>query len=178
MRFHEFEDFGGIESVSRANQAAAFDSMSRSVSSCRTRLRSRAISSRSLDVKPSLRAPASTSACLSQFRIVCCPTWNSAARSSDRRPERASSMILDRNSSGYARGRFLAMGGSFSAKRKVSTEPGQLHFETITSFSGRSLMPSNVKRFFRNRLGQQRASPVLYRGHCRRMTPSTTDISR
>jgi hypothetical protein len=38
MRFHEFEDFAGIESVSRANEAAAFGKMSRSISSCRMRL--------------------------------------------------------------------------------------------------------------------------------------------
>ncbi len=82
MRFHEFEDLGGIESVSRANQAAAFPRISRSILSCFTSLRSRASSEFSAEFKPSLRRPVSRSACLIQFRTVCPASLNSAASSS------------------------------------------------------------------------------------------------
>ncbi len=50
---HELEDLGGIESVSRANQAAAFARISRSNLSCLFSLRRRANSARSSLVKPS-----------------------------------------------------------------------------------------------------------------------------
>jgi len=40
IRFHELEPFSGTVTVSRANQAAAFDKMSRSSSSWRTLRRS------------------------------------------------------------------------------------------------------------------------------------------
>ena len=43
MRSYELVDPDGIESVSRANQAAAFDRISRSMRSCRTSRRSRAL---------------------------------------------------------------------------------------------------------------------------------------
>ena len=100
VRSHEFEDFDGIESVSRANHAAAFDKISRSVSSCRMRLRSRAFSSWSALVKPSLRRPASRSARLIQLRTVWRASLNSSASSSAPRPDRASSTILSRKSAG------------------------------------------------------------------------------
>ena len=53
VRTHEFEDFGGTASVSRANQAAAFDKISRSSRSCLFSLRSRANSAFSSLVRPS-----------------------------------------------------------------------------------------------------------------------------
>ena len=53
IRFHDLEPFSGTVTVSRANQAAAFDKMSRSSSSWRTLRRSRVSSSRSAVVKPS-----------------------------------------------------------------------------------------------------------------------------
>ncbi len=71
MRSHELETLGGIESVSRANQAAAFPKISRSIFSCLISLRRRESSSRSALVKPSARRPTSRSACLTQFRTVC-----------------------------------------------------------------------------------------------------------
>ena len=49
---HELEPLGGIASVSRANQAAAFDRISRSSLSCLTSRRRRTSSSRSALVKP------------------------------------------------------------------------------------------------------------------------------
>lgn len=55
VRTHEFEDFGGIVSVSRANQAAAFDKISRSSRSCLFSLRSRANSAFSSLVRPACR---------------------------------------------------------------------------------------------------------------------------
>ncbi len=53
VRTHEFEDFGGTASVSRANQAAAFDKISRSSRNCLFSLRSRASSTFSSWVRPS-----------------------------------------------------------------------------------------------------------------------------
>lgn len=51
-------------------------------------------------VRPSLRRPTSRSPCLSQLRTVCGASSNSDARSSGRRPERASSTTLCWNSDG------------------------------------------------------------------------------
>ena len=83
VRAHESEPFGGITSVSRANQAAAFERMSRSSLSCLTSRRRRLISSRSAVVTPSSRRPASRSACTTQFRIACAVGSNSFARLPD-----------------------------------------------------------------------------------------------
>ena len=54
IRLHEDEDFGGSASLSRANQAAAFFRMSRSISSSRTRFRNRVFSADSALVKDRL----------------------------------------------------------------------------------------------------------------------------
>jgi hypothetical protein len=56
---HELEPVGGITSVSRANQAAAFERISRSNLSWRFSRRRRLSSSRSAVVRPSSRRPAS-----------------------------------------------------------------------------------------------------------------------
>ena len=77
VRSHEFENFGGIESVSRANQAAAFERISRSIPSCRTRFWSRETSSCPAEIKPSDRRPLSRSSCLHQFEIVWRESWSS-----------------------------------------------------------------------------------------------------
>jgi hypothetical protein len=61
----------GIESVSRANQAAAFLSISRSSRRTLFSLRSRRSSSRSSVVSPSSRLPSSRSACFAQLRMAC-----------------------------------------------------------------------------------------------------------
>src|SRR5690606_39242876 len=87
MRSHEFEDPDGIEPVSRANQAAAFDKISRSVFSCFTSRRSRPSSSRSAVVRPSARRPSSRSAWRTQLRIAWLDGSNSFASSSGDRPE-------------------------------------------------------------------------------------------
>ena len=79
---HEPEPFGGIVFVCRANQAAAFDRISRSSRSCRFSRRSRLSSSRSAVVSPSLRWPALRSACATQLRIDCAVGSNSCANSS------------------------------------------------------------------------------------------------
>ena len=68
---HELEPFGGITSVSRANQAAAFERISRSNLSWRISRRRRLSSSRSAVVRPSARRPSSRSACATQLRIAC-----------------------------------------------------------------------------------------------------------
>src|SRR5512143_2496859 len=97
---HELEDLGGIESVSRANQAAAFARISRSSFSCLFSLRRRTNSARSSLVKPSWRWPRSRSSCLIQFRMHCAVGSNSFANSSALRPARASSRICWRYSFG------------------------------------------------------------------------------
>ena len=66
---HELEDPDGIEPVSRANQAAAFASISRSWRSRRFSRLSRRSSSRSALVKPSCERPSSRSAWPTQLRI-------------------------------------------------------------------------------------------------------------
>jgi hypothetical protein len=70
VRFHESEPLSGIDPVSRAKQAAAFDKISRSSLSWRTSRRSRLSSSRSTLVTPSWRLPALRSAWATQLRIV------------------------------------------------------------------------------------------------------------
>ena len=73
VRAHELEDPDGIAPVSRANQAAARERMSRSTRSCLFSRRSRASSSRSATLNPSTfssRRPSSWSACATQLRIA------------------------------------------------------------------------------------------------------------
>ena len=62
VRSDEFEDPDGIESVSRANQAAAFDRISRSIRNRRFSRRRRTSSSLSEVLRPSCRLPWSRSA--------------------------------------------------------------------------------------------------------------------
>src|SRR5579862_5387638 len=99
--------------------------MSRSTFSCRTSRRSRASSSRSALVSPSLRLPPSRSACATQLLIDWAVGSNSRDSSSGVRPARTSSTICWRNSGGYG---FLVLGivDSFLHKIQVSTKPGQL----------------------------------------------------
>ena len=83
---HESEPFAGIAFVSRANQAAAFERISRSTRSWRFSRRSRWSSSRSAVVRPPSPRPAFRADCATQFLIDCAVGSNSAA--SDRRLER------------------------------------------------------------------------------------------
>ena len=108
VRLHERESFCGIVSVSRANQAAAFDKISRSMRNCLFSRRNRASSFRSCVVRPSARRPSSRSACATQLRIVGSEGSNSFASSRGVRPVRISSTICCRNSGAYA-GRAFGM---------------------------------------------------------------------
>ena len=94
VRFHEREDFLCIASVSAANQAAAFDNISRSMRNCLFSRRRRRNSSRSSRFRPSSRSPSSRSAWRIQFWMVCAVGSNSLANSDGERPARTSSTIL------------------------------------------------------------------------------------
>src|SRR5215831_9319667 len=125
---HESVSFGGTVFVSRANQAAARERMSRSTLSWRFSRRKRWSSWRSAEVNPSARRPSSRSACATQLRIVCAVGSNSRSNSSGVRPARTRSTICRRNSGGYG-ARFLPLLGiadSFDTNPAVSTKPGQL----------------------------------------------------
>jgi len=101
---HELESFEGIEVVSRASQAAAFERMARSSRSGRFSRRSRRNSSRSSLVRPSVRWPASSAACFTQFLIAWAEGSNSRPSSSGVRPRRTNSIICRRNAGGTADG--------------------------------------------------------------------------
>ena len=70
MRLYEREDSGSV-SVSRANQAAAFAKISRSILSFLFSRRRRRSSARSSLVRPSSRLPLSRSSCLTPLRMAC-----------------------------------------------------------------------------------------------------------
>src|ERR1700674_1862221 len=110
IRVHELERRDGTEPVSVANQAAAFDSISRSSRSTRFSRRSRLSSSRSAVVRPSLRTPPSRPACLTHLRIALAEASNSRANCAIGRPVRANSMIRRRYSGAYG-GCVLGIGG-------------------------------------------------------------------
>ena len=102
------------ESVSRANQAAAFDRMSRSSRNCLFSRRSRVNSSRSAAVRPgatSSRRPSFRSAWATHARMEWPLGSNSRARSSGLRPARTRSTICRRNSGEYG-GRVLGIGNT------------------------------------------------------------------
>src|SRR5438445_5941252 len=123
---HELESLDGIVLVSRANQAAAFDRIARSSRSWRTSRRSRRSSSCSSVVRPSVRSPASSAACFTQFRIACAEGSNWRASSSGVRPLRTSSTIRWRNSGEYGGWLFGIVDLPFRPNDGVSTKPGQL----------------------------------------------------
>src|SRR6266540_5031879 len=123
VRAYEEEDLFDFFSVSCANQAAAFDRISRSSFSRAFSRRSRASSSRSSVRRPSVRVPSSSSACLTQFRIDCADGSNSRARSCALRPARTSRTICCRNSPEYP---FRLPIVDSSPYPQVSTKPGQL----------------------------------------------------
>ena len=87
----------------RANQAAAFFRMSRSIRSRLISRFARRNSWRSNVVSPSLRRPSSRSACMTQFRIADAEGSNSRASDSGVLPERTSPTISNRNAGGYRR---------------------------------------------------------------------------
>src|SRR5271169_6298026 len=101
IRAHELERRDGTEPVSVANQAAAFDKISRSSRSIRFSRLSRVSSSRSLLVSPSLRSPMSSWTCLTHCRMLSTDGSNSRANSFSDRPARTCSTIRRRYSAGY-----------------------------------------------------------------------------
>src|SRR4029078_2921991 len=101
VRVYKEEDCFDFFSVSPANQAAAFDRISRSSLSRAFSRRKRASSSRSLLVRPSVRFPSSSSACLTHFRIACDVGSNSFASDSGDRPSRTNRTNATRNSAEY-----------------------------------------------------------------------------
>src|SRR5713226_4154661 len=128
IRVHELERRDGTEPVSVANQAAAFDSISRSSRSTRFSRRNRLSSSRSAVASPSLRRPSSSPACLTHLRIALAEASNSRANCAIGRPARANSMIRRRYSGAYG-GWVLGIGGLLLLfSQTPSTKPGQLHF--------------------------------------------------
>src|SRR6266851_6110998 len=114
IRVHELERRDGTEPVSVANQAAAFDSISRSSRSTRFSRRNRLSSSRSAVVSPSLRRPSSSPACLTHLRIALAEASNSRANCAIGRPVRANSMMRRRYSGAYG-GWVLGIGDLLSS---------------------------------------------------------------
>src|SRR3984957_11677563 len=98
---YECERRDGVAPVSWANQAAAFASISRSSRNTLISRRSRLSSSRSVVLKPSLRSPSSSPACLIHWRIVSTVGSNSPASAVMLRPPRANSTIRRRYSAAY-----------------------------------------------------------------------------
>ena len=102
--------------VSCANQAAAFDKMSRSTFSCRFSRRSRVSSVRSAVVRPSVRRPASRSAWATQLLIDCAVGSNSPAEvlggtsGSDQRDQLFAKLRRIRSSGSWHRGLLLPQG--------------------------------------------------------------------
>src|SRR6266851_3875632 len=133
IRVHELERRDGTEPVSVANQAAAFDSISRSSRSTRFSRRSRLSSSRSAVVSPSLRRPSSSPSCLTHWRIALAEASNSRANCAIGRPVRANSMMRRRYSGAYG-GWVLGIGGLLLPFSPTpSTKAGQLHFRAERS---------------------------------------------
>src|SRR5213594_3172437 len=127
---HELESLDGIALVSRANQAAAFERIARSSRSCRFSRRSRRSSSCSSVVRPSVRWPASSAACFTQFRIAWAEGSNCRPSSSGVRPFRTNSTSRARNSGGYGRLLFGVVDAPFRPNSGLSTKPGPLQTAT------------------------------------------------
>src|SRR5262249_15442856 len=126
---HESVSFGGTVFVSRANQAAARERMSRSTLSWRFSRRKRWSSWGSAEVNPSAPRPPSPAGCATPVRRVFAVGPDSPSNSPGVRPARTRSTICRRNSGGYG-ARFLPLLGiadSFDTNPAVSTKPGQLH---------------------------------------------------
>ncbi len=113
----KFEDLLGIESISRANQAAAFDKITRS--SCK-----RFNSSCSALETPSWRVPLSRAACATQFMMVWAEGSSSRERSNGDWPLCTRSIICCRNSAGYGDPVHGISISCFSSKDEMSAETG------------------------------------------------------
>src|SRR5690606_13660548 len=133
IRLHEPEErFEGPFSV--ANQAAAFERMSRSSFSRRFSRRRRCSSSRSALVSPPSPLPASRWACLTQSPIVQAEGPNSLDSDAGVRPVPTNATICRLNSGAY-RTVLSAMVNSSKSNDEVPTKPGQLQLEERLEFS-------------------------------------------
>src|SRR6266478_3488725 len=127
VRFHESVEGFVFGATSWANQAAAFDRISRSSFNCRTSRLSFTNSVRSALVRPPSPRPASRSACLTQPRIDQTEQPNSLLSCFGGRPVRTSSTICCLNSGEYRLPIFdLAIAESSSVNYEQSTKAGQL----------------------------------------------------
>src|SRR5882672_2688520 len=126
VRLHESEERFGFAELSLANQAAAFERISRSSLSWRFSRRNRLSSARSSVVSPPSPRPASRASCLTHSAIDQGVGPNSRDNSRGLRPARTSSTILRRNSGAY-RFCLLAIADSSIPNIEVSTEAGQVH---------------------------------------------------
>jgi hypothetical protein len=122
---HEPEERFDVPGISFANQAAAFERISRSSFNRRFSRRSCVSSSRSVLVRPPSPVPPSRSARLTHCRIDQGVTPNSLPSSSNRRPDRCNSTICRRNSGVY-RFRAFAILIPFLCEHEVSTKTGQV----------------------------------------------------
>jgi len=101
VRFHESEERFGFAELSLANQAAAFERISRSSLSWRFSRRNRLSSARSSVVSPPSPRPASRASCLTHSAMDQGVGPNSLDSSRGLRPARTSSTIFRRNSGAY-----------------------------------------------------------------------------
>src|SRR6266404_596051 len=124
VHLHEPEERFEVP-LSVANQAAAFDRISRSSLSLRFSRRNRDSSSRSTEVNPPSPLPASRLACLTHNPIVQGVGPNSFDNDAAVLPPRTKSTICRLNSGVY-RTVLLAISNTSIANHEVSTKPGQL----------------------------------------------------
>jgi transposase-like protein len=128
VRLHEPEERFEVP-LSVANQAAAFERISRSSLSLRFSRRNRDNSSRSGVVRPPSALPPSRCACLTHNEIDQAVGPNSFASNAGLRPLRTKSTICRLNSGVY-RTPFSAISNTSIANIGVSTKTGQLQFAT------------------------------------------------
>src|SRR5580700_7817816 len=124
VHFDEPEERFEVASLSVANQAAAFDRISRSSFSRRFSRRSRVNSSRSALVRPPSPPPLSLASCLTHSAIVQADGPNSLASDAALRPDLTRSTICRLNSGVYRTDRFAI--NTSVPYVEVSTKAGQL----------------------------------------------------
>src|ERR1700687_5977036 len=155
IRVHELERRDGTEPVSVASRSAAFPNTPRSSRSTRFSRRSRLSSSRSAVVRPSLRSPSSSPACLTHWRIALAEASNSRDNCAIGRPVRANSMIRRRYSGAYG-GWVLGIGGRLLPFSPTpSTKAGQLQSPTELVETHLPLVLKTYARFYPLRRSRQ-----------------------
>src|SRR5450631_1237385 len=125
VHLHEPEERFEVP-LSVANQAAAFDRISRSSLSLRFSRRNRDSSSRSAVVNPPSPLPASRLSCRTHSEIDHAVGPNSFESDAGLRPLRAKSTICRLNSGVYLT-LLVAISNTSISNHEVSTKPGQLH---------------------------------------------------